>query len=134
MNQNRQTLKRADKKESNRETLEALFDNPPPRETPMAAKLDEIQQQIEALQRQKIELLNKERSAAIADINAKIKTFNLKAKDLDFGGSKTGEVKNPVPPKYQKGNELWSGRGRKPRWVEDHLAAGGKLEQLLIKK
>jgi uncharacterized protein YoxC len=41
----------------------------------MANKLDDLQQQIEALQKQRDDLLAKERSVAIEDINAKIKTF-----------------------------------------------------------
>lgn len=36
-------------------------------------------------------------------------------------------------PKYRgpEGQE-WSGRGSKPKWVEEHLAAGGTLEQLKV--
>jgi len=32
----------------------------------------------------------------------------------------------------QLANLSWSGRGRKPRWVESWLADGGKLEQLAV--
>jgi DNA-binding protein H-NS len=40
-----------------------------------------------------------------------------------------------VPPKYrnpQKPSETWAGRGKKPAWVETHLKAGGKLEDLAV--
>jgi DNA-binding protein H-NS len=40
-----------------------------------------------------------------------------------------------VAPKYRNpGNpaETWSGRGRKPRWVEEQVAAGRGLSDLLI--
>lgn len=41
-----------------------------------------------------------------------------------------------VAPKYRNpGNptETWSGRGRKPRWVEQQMAAGRGLSDLLIR-
>ncbi|WP_341679382.1 H-NS histone family protein [Niveibacterium sp. SC-1] len=36
---------------------------------------------------------------------------------------------NPADPAQK-----WTGRGRKPRWVEAHLASGGALEVLEIKR
>lgn len=101
----------------------------------MANKLDELQKQIESLQKEREELLSKEKSSAIEDINAKIKTFNIRVQDLNFGepvrAALTGKAK--VAMKYQSGANVWSGRGRKPKWVESHLAKGGKLEDILIK-
>lgn len=101
----------------------------------MANKLDDLQKQIEALQQEREALLSKEKSAAIEDINAKIKTFSIRVRDLNFGEpvkiTPTGRAK--VAMKYQSGANFWSGRGRKPKWVEAHLAKGGKLEEILIK-
>lgn len=40
-----------------------------------------------------------------------------------------------VPPKYRNPNDAsqtWTGRGRKPIWVEDALKKGKKLEDLAI--
>lgn len=40
-----------------------------------------------------------------------------------------------VAPKYRNPSDrstTWTGRGRKPRWVEDYLAGGGTLDQLRI--
>ena len=48
----------------------------------------------------------------------------------------SGDRRNEVASKYRNpdnSREVWSGRGRKPKWVEDKLAGGGKLEELLIK-
>lgn len=42
-----------------------------------------------------------------------------------------------VPPKYRNpGNpsETWTGRGKKPAWVEEAIAAGQSLESMLIEK
>lgn len=40
-------------------------------------------------------------------------------------GGKSDKVRNPAKPKYQNPadeNETWTGRGRKPHWVQNFLA------------
>ncbi len=39
-----------------------------------------------------------------------------------------------MPPKYQSedGSKTWSGKGRKPNWIIEHLDTNGDLEDLLI--
>jgi len=47
-----------------------------------------------------------------------------------------GKAKMPVLPKYAdptNAAQTWSGRGRKPKWVQKHLDDGGSLDDLLIK-
>ncbi|MEO5351273.1 MAG: H-NS histone family protein [Magnetococcus sp. YQC-3] len=60
----------------------------------------------------------------------------------EFVASQGGKTRAPradkgvkMPPKYRSkdGTSTWSGKGRKPGWIVDHLAAGGKLEALEIK-
>lgn len=44
-------------------------------------------------------------------------------------------ARKPVKPKYKNPNDTaqtWTGRGRKPRWVEDCLSNGMDLADLLI--
>jgi DNA-binding protein H-NS len=55
------------------------------------------------------------------------------------GRNESGEkVRRPYPrvhPKYrnpERPSETWSGRGRQPRWVADHLGSGKKVDDLLI--
>lgn len=62
--------------------------------------------------------------------------FNLG--ELLGGENKTaskgkGGPRGPAVVKYRSkdGNE-WTGRGRKPQWVNDHIAAGGKIEDLAV--
>ncbi len=47
------------------------------------------------------------------------------------GGGKRGpaavQYKNPA-----NADQTWTGRGRKPQWVNDHLSKGGKLEDLHV--
>lgn len=49
------------------------------------------------------------------------------------GKSSTAGVKVPAKYRHPENGELtWTGRGRKPKWVEDWLAGGGSLEQVTI--
>lgn len=34
--------------------------------------------------------------------------------------------------KYRKDGKSWTGRGFQPVWLKEHLAAGGKLEELAV--
>ncbi|MEM7440595.1 MAG: H-NS histone family protein [Pseudomonadota bacterium] len=62
-----------------------------------------------------------------------------KARELGFsltqltGGKGAAKPKNP--PKYQHAENAeltWSGRGRQPAWIKEHLAAGKSLDDLAI--
>ncbi|MFM2354570.1 MAG: hypothetical protein RLZZ528_306 [Pseudomonadota bacterium] len=63
-----------------------------------------------------------------------------KARSLGFSlgellGSSPARKRKTVKPKYANpanAADTWTGRGRKPRWVEAALKAGRKLEDLLI--
>lgn len=48
---------------------------------------------------------------------------------------KTATKRGPVAPKYRdpsNAQNTWTGRGRKPKWVEAFLNGGGRLEQITI--
>ena len=38
----------------------------------------------------------------------------------------------PAKPKFQKGENSWSGRGTQPAWVKQHLALGGTMRDLEV--
>ena len=42
-------------------------------------------------------------------------------------------IKKANPPKYAH-PETWSGRGRQPAWIKEHLEAGKSLDDLQIRK
>lgn len=49
------------------------------------------------------------------------------------GKSKTAGVKVPAKYRHPENSDLaWTGRGRKPKWVEDWLGTGGTMEQIQI--
>src|SRR5690606_34654751 len=55
------------------------------------------------------------------------------AKAAGRAGRKLGKV----PPKYRNpanAKEVWTGRGRQPRWMAEQVAKGKKPEDFLIKK
>lgn len=57
-------------------------------------------------------------------------------KKLSGTGAAKGKGGYTIPPKYRSadGQHEWSGRGKTPRWVEEYIAAGGALDDLLIQK
>lgn len=49
--------------------------------------------------------------------------------------SKRGGKRGPVPAQFRNPanpDQAWSGRGRKPQWVADHLAKGGSIDTLRV--
>lgn len=97
-------------------------------------ELEKIQQQIEELQKKAHEIQQQKKSAVLEEVRAKIKAYGLTAKELGFGGVEKTEDKRsqPVPIKYRSGEQTWTGRGRKPKWLEVYLANGGKLEDIAV--
>ena len=51
------------------------------------------------------------------------------------GGQKQGSTKRKVPPKFRHpddSSKTWTGRGRKPKWVQAWEDEGGSIEDLRI--
>lgn len=97
------------------------------------SQLRELQQQIPAeLKRreaqEKVNILNEVRAFA--------KARGYAIEDLLVKDAKTKAVSgNKVKVKYRhpENPELeWTGRGRKPKWVEAWLANGGSIDNLLV--
>lgn len=123
----------------------------------------EIVAQIETLQAEAEAARAREVPDVIERIRGAIAQFGLKASDLGFaGGSRPAakrsrqasgangmaiptvvarkaskpapKPKSKMPPKYRDGDNTWTGRGLKPRWLQAALAKGGKVEDFLIAK
>lgn len=92
--------------------------------------LEKIHAQIAKLQQEADVLTSKQKTSVIEDIKSKIRAYGITSKDLGLNsGSK---AHSSVPPKYKQGAATWSGRGRQPRWVVEHLEKGGSLDELLV--
>ncbi len=100
--------------------------------------LVQIKAEMAKLQQEADEVIKQEFDSVLAEVKEKISNYGFTAKDLGFVSSEENiaqkEKSSKVTPKYQKGEETWSGRGRQPKWIQAHLASGGNLEDLLIQK
>lgn len=108
-------------------------------------RLDEMDfaelQMLKHLVEQKIAARAKQERKALLD------TMNTMAKERGFAGldallkaeeggsAKAAKPRKSIAPKYRNPlnpDQTWTGRGRKPKWVEEMLAAGGSLDEALI--
>lgn len=76
---------------------------------------------------------DRRRKEAIAEIEeiARAKGFSL----AELTGSAVTRKRSPAVAKYANpadSNDTWSGRGRKPRWFAEALAAGKQPDDLAI--
>jgi DNA-binding protein H-NS len=103
------------------------------------AELRQIASAVEAAIQQKAE---GERQAFIEETEKRAKALGLSIRDL-FGevpaapkrgrGKAKASAGEGVQPKYRGPNgELWSGRGRMPKWVQVAEAAGKSRDDFLI--
>lgn len=94
------------------------------------AKLSKaVTDQLEQHRKKEFDLKKAEIIRLAAEINLEISFPGLKEVKRT---NKTGSV----APKFQCPNDptlTWTGRGRKPLWVDTHLQQGGTLEALMIK-
>lgn len=97
-------------------------------------------EQIAQLRVQAEQLRNQERSGVIEEIRKKIAEYGITASDLKLtsrpAGRRAGAVAATRGAAKYRGptGETWSGgRGRKPRWVTEALAAGKSLSDFEIK-
>ncbi|MEM9602125.1 MAG: H-NS histone family protein [Pseudomonadota bacterium] len=90
---------------------------------------------------------DKKRAKAVAKLQAMAKAQGIDFSDVVGGAAKPKRgrkaatkktaTRAKVAPKYRNpknADETWTGRGRKPKWVEAYLKAGGKIEKIAIKK
>ncbi|HUW29014.1 MAG TPA: H-NS histone family protein [Sulfuriferula sp.] len=96
----------------------------------MKSRIAKLEEEAEALR--KAELV-----AVIADIKARMAEYGITIKDLGVIKNKTrkqpGHVSGSATPiaRYRNAEgKTWSGRGRKPKWVVEAMAAGKTLEDL----
>ncbi|MGJ7512646.1 H-NS family nucleoid-associated regulatory protein [Variovorax sp. GT1P44] len=99
----------------------------------MAQTYKQIQKQIEQLQRQADALRDSEINGVVDRIKVAIAHYGLTAAHLGLGtapsksvGKKTGKSST----KFSDGaGNAWSGRGPRPRWLRDALAAGRSIDE-----
>lgn len=93
-------------------------------------ELEQIQAQIVELQKKAQEIAQAKRLPVLEDVKNKIKLYGFTSKELDLGSSDKPTEDNrslPVAIKYRSGDLTWTGRGRKPKLLEENIATGSKL-------
>ena len=116
----------------------------------MAKTYAKIQEQIQALTREAEKLRRAEIDGVIARIKEAVTAYGLSAADLGLtGGSaagkkaaapkKKGRRKAAAPRKSaavaefrDEAGHTWGGRGPRPAWLREALAAGKKLEDFKV--
>lgn len=121
------------------------------KDKPMTTTYLDLRAQIKALEEQAEALRKSEVAAVVEDMKMKISEYGISARELGFNlasiashaqktiGQKISEATTDrkfVEAKYAnpEGSKKWSGRGIAPKWVSEHIAAGGTREDLLIVK
>jgi DNA-binding protein H-NS len=77
------------------------------------------------------EFAERQKAEARAELEKKAKELGFSLEELVSGKQKRAKV----APKYRNpanASETWTGRGRRPRWVEAALAAGKSLDDFAI--
>ncbi len=105
----------------------------------MAKSYADIQKQIEDLRKTAETLRQKEVAGVIDRIKVAIQTYQLTAEDLGLAArtaqaraAKAGKAPKSARAAVYRDAEghTWSGRGRRPAWLNAALAAGKSLDDL----
>jgi len=86
-----------------------------------------------------VERHEKEKQALLTEFHQRARTLGIDLTELIGRGRSGGRGKKrgTVRPKYchpDDPSRTWTGRGRKPKWVEKQLDASKSLEDLLIEQ
>lgn len=108
----------------------------------MSKTYHQIQQEIERLQREAERLKQEEVAGVIARIKEAIQVYGLSAPDLGLfaSGAKKrlagkGSFASAKAAKYQdEAGNTWSGRGPRPQWLREALAAGRSIEEFAVQR
>lgn len=95
----------------------------------------ELKQQAEKLLIEAETVRRQECAQVVAEIKAKMSDYGITLEDLGARSTVTGgRRKSTAVAKYRGPNgQYWSGgRGRKPQWVIDALAAGKSIEDFAV--
>lgn len=77
---------------------------------------------------------NRMKKEALSEIEAKAKAMGFTLAEL-LGTTSKKRSSGSVAPKYahpENPSMTWTGRGRKPKWIEEALASGKSLADLAI--
>lgn len=102
--------------------------------------LAEIQAQIDLLEKQKQDIVSRQKEMKITEIKKDISLFGITVYELGFYAPMTQKISKAVSKtsaekvvRYRNGDLTWSGgRGPKPKWIVELQAAGQDIEQYRV--
>lgn len=105
-------------------------------------ELQQLQQQIAELQERATALAMQNKAKIIDEIKAKILLCGITAADLGLSASVVADTTSkdsktsraPAAVKYRNGEHTWTGRGRKPAWLEELIKNGRSMDDFLVEK
>lgn len=95
----------------------------------------ELFEQAQQLLAQANQMLRQEKTEVITSLRAKIATYGITAKDLGLNtnaGASNGHSNKRAAMYRSPDGQEWAGRGRRPQWLKEALAAGADPEQFRI--
>jgi len=102
----------------------------------MAQTYAQLQDQIAKLQAEAESIRHAELAAVIAKLRSEIASHGITPQDLfgkDLGKLRKRSSKSTAQAKYADGaGNFWVGRGPRPKWLRDALAAGKRLEEFVF--
>jgi DNA-binding protein H-NS len=96
--------------------------------------LQELIEQRDALNAQIAAMQQAQRAEALSEIRSAMREYQISVEDLGLTGKPAREPKVKGIPKYRDPatQQTWSGRGKRPQWIHDALAAGKSLADYAI--
>lgn len=110
-------------------------------EIPMTKTYEQLIKQIDTLSREADKLKRKEREGVIARMKEAITIYDITAFDLGLskskgkpaGAHKAGKSKSARAARFRDdAGNIWVGRGPRPQWLRDALAAGKSLADFAV--
>ena len=97
----------------------------------------QLQEAAKIIERERKKREKEARKQAQREIKEVAARYGLSLEEIATGGSagsSASSTKRKIPPKYRhpETGQTWTGRGRKPKWVEAWEAEGGSVEDLRI--
>ncbi|MFZ6775015.1 H-NS family nucleoid-associated regulatory protein [Undibacterium sp. SXout7W] len=107
---------------------------------PNQKKLNDLELEIQRLEQERENIRNEAKSAFVQQVKSALESLGMSPEELAKALLKKhkvtkGDKAGTIAPKYRNPEnhaETWTGRGKKPVWIEKRLGAGESLDSLAI--